>query len=121
MAEFLKIVGTKLERKGLNPTDIESASAFVRMLTKGSDGQLLMSQDEIKNGLRQATQKVELRDPEHLFVAGKVLQMYDLWNKCDATAGVVGPSGTRTAERLRVADGTSSMLQYIEMDERMIT
>jgi hypothetical protein len=122
MVEFLKLVGEKLEEKGMSPTDFESTGAFIRMLTKGSDGQLLMTQDEIREGMRQSTQKVQLKDPDHLFVAGKVLHMYDLWSKKvsptdnDNTEGEV-----RTAERLRITDGTSSMLQYIEMDERMIT
>jgi hypothetical protein len=122
LAEFVKLVGKKLVKNGLSPKDFESSGAFIRMLTEGPDGQLLMTQKEINDGMRQSTEKVELTDPDHLFVAGKVLHMYDLWSKNTSLNEIyVSKTETRTAERLVVTDGTSSMLQYIEMDERMIT
>lgn len=121
MVEFLKIVGTKLDEKDMSLTSFESAGAFLKMLTDDLDGQMLLAPDEIKAGMRAATEKVELRDPQHLYVAGKILHMYDLWSKT-TTEDTDKPSiETRTAERLTITDGTSSMLRYIEMDDRMIT
>ncbi|GKY95620.1 hypothetical protein MPSEU_000523300 [Mayamaea pseudoterrestris] len=125
LAEFLKRVGEKLKQKGVSPKDFESTSAFIRMLSKGAVGQLLMTQEEIESGMRQSTEQVEVKDPDHLFVAGRVLHMYDLWKKEASSTTVSGTKSEtiedRTAKRLCITDGTSLMLQYIEMDERMVT
>jgi hypothetical protein len=121
LVEFLKVVGDKLDAKGLHPKNIESGAAFFKLLTEGSDGEMLMTQQEIEAGMKTSTDKVKLVDPDHLYVAGKVLHMYDLWSKPKVESGAHATGEVRTAERLRITDGSSYMLRYIEVVERMVT
>jgi len=128
--EFLKTVSEKLEEKGLSPNTVGSARAFLRSMSmsNGDDGkggvEMFMTADEIRSGVDAAAEKVDLRDPDHLYVPGRVLLMYDLWSKT-SNITVANDAGiaaeVRTAEKLLVTDGTSKILRLIEMDDRMIT
>jgi hypothetical protein len=85
----------------------------------------------------KAYEAVELRDPDHLYVPGKVIHMYDLWSKdeaaevdakldevareANATLAEEALEEIRSAERIYVADGASNLLRYIEIDARMLT
>jgi len=141
--EFLRAVAEKLDEKGMSPKNFESAAAFLRMLTSGNSGgskdkiEMLMTTDEFRDAVRNAIEKVELRDPDHLYVPGRVMLMYDLWSKRGydekrdekkekkVEGGDEGEGEeeveARTAERLQVTDGTSNILRCIEVDDRMIT
>jgi hypothetical protein len=144
MLELLKTVNKKLEEKGLNPKDFNSWAAFVRMLTVDKDGEMLMTVDEVRDTMEAAFEKVELRDPDHLYVPGQVIHLYDLWSKQGAVEvdekiakkarqvnakvkegddekDAVEEEEVRTAERLYVGDGASNILRHIEMDARMLT
>lgn len=123
LVEFLAVVGARLEATGQSPRDLESTGAFLKLLlTQGAGGDMLLTPAEIQDGFRAASERVELRDPDHLFVAGRVLHLYDPWVKAAAeTEGGDASAAARTAERLYVTDGTSQMLRYIEMEDRMIT
>jgi phosphoglycolate phosphatase-like HAD superfamily hydrolase len=135
-----------LEEKGLNPKDFSSWAAFVRMLTVDKDGTMLMTVEEVRDTMEAAFEKVELRDPDHLYVPGRVIHLYDLWSKQGAVeveekiakkaqrvnakvketddgkdAVEEEEEEVRTAERLYVGDGASNLLRYIEMDARMLT
>jgi len=141
MMEFLKILNKKLEEKGKKPKDFKSASKFLKMLTT-SDGDMVMSPDEIKEGMEDAFENVDLKDPDHLYVAGKVYHMYDIWSKerYDEVEDAVEKetadeakedisqaeaekdlSSVRTAERVYAGHGASSVLRFIELDPRMLT
>jgi hypothetical protein len=133
--EFIKSVGKKLEEKGLIPKDLKSTKAFMQML-KGDD-EMIMDVEEIRKEMNAINDRIELRDPDHLYCPGRVIQMYDLWSK-DGNREVEEeieketPSLTdedveravenlRTAERAHVSDGTSKVLRYIEVDSRMVS
>jgi hypothetical protein len=92
---------------------------------------MVMSMDEMTEGLSKAFEKVELRDPDHLYVPGKVMHMYDLWSKTDydivedAVEDAMGDEddklkGVRTAEGAQITDGTSKMLRTIDLDSRFM-
>jgi hypothetical protein len=113
------------------------------MLTVDKDGSMLMTVEELRDTMEAAFEKVELRDPDHLYVPGRVIHLYDLWSKqgavevdeqiakkaqrVSAKANVgddekdAVEDEVRTAERLYVGDGASNVLRYIEMDARMLT
>jgi hypothetical protein len=133
--EFIKAVSKRLEEKGAAPRDLATAAGFLRMLSQGDEGPMIMSVDEIKQELEAAFDRVELKDPDHLYVPGKVLHMYDLWSKegygeVEEGEGIleeetkdgerISNTSTRTAERAHVTDGTSESLRYIELDSRMM-
>lgn len=120
---LLKTISRRLQEKGANPKDLESTAAYFSMVTKGTDGDMLMTADEYKVALDEAIDSVELKDPNHLYVPGRVLHLYDLWSKNGY--GVVneetGVANVRTAERVRIADGSSKRLRHLEMDASMIS
>jgi pimeloyl-ACP methyl ester carboxylesterase len=133
-AEFIKSVGKKLEEKGLTPKDIKSTAAYMQML-KGDD-EMIMDVEEIRREMNAINDRIELRDPDHLYCPGRVIQMYDLWSK-DGNREVEEKiedesplltdeaverafKDSRTAERAHVTDGTSKVLRYIEVDSRMV-
>lgn len=150
MLELLKMVNKKLEEKGLDPKDFNTWTAYIRMLTAGKDGTMLMTVEEVREMMEAAFEKVELRDPDHLYVPGRVIHLYDLWSKegaveadekiakkaqrVNAKVKKVVPKKAddekdddeeeeevRTAERLYIGDGASNVLRHIEMDSRMLT
>jgi hypothetical protein len=142
LMEFLKTVNTKLEETGEKPTNIFGVSQFMLNLSQSDD--MAMSVDEVKIGMDQAFDSVELRNPDHLYVPGKVIQMYDLWSKQADDKGdpsmedgvkfeQLSGSETmassdnstkaegRTAEGAMVTDGTSKVLRSIELDSRFLS
>jgi hypothetical protein len=153
MMEFLKILNHKLEVKGFKPTNFTSAGKFLNMLvstnTSSSENDMIMSADEIKQGMEDAFEKVDMTDPDHLYVAGTVFHMYDLWSKTgydqeveatiekealDKAQEGGGGSGSihqseaekdlsnvRTAEKVYKGQGISNVLRFIELDARMLT
>ena len=130
LMEFLKVLNEKLEKTGKKPTDVLGVSQFILGLTK-KDSDMVMSMDEMTEGLSKVFEKVELRDPDHLYVPGKVMHMYDLWSKTDydivedAVEDAMGDEddklkGVRTAEGAQITDGTSKMLRTIDLDSRFM-
>ena len=141
MMEFLKILNKKLEEKGKKPKNLKSAGRFMKMLMS-SEGDMVMSADEIKEGMEDAFEKVDLKDPDHLYVAGQVYHMYDLWSKegyddveeavekeasdeakedIDQAEAEKDLLSVRTAEKAYAGHGASSVLRFIELDSRMLT
>jgi len=148
---FLKTVYRKLEEKGLAPRDFNSTAAFLKKIAQGHDGELIMTPQEMRQGWEEASELVGLRDPNHLYVPGRVIHMYDLWSKPDygakredkddvgAKSKVVVPPYEnendndplalqlpldpllRPAERFHITDGASDALRVIEFDPRMIS
>jgi pimeloyl-ACP methyl ester carboxylesterase len=125
LMEYLKAVNKKLEEKRLRPKDFKSLVAFTRMLfCKRGSPEPFMTIDEIRSTMLDAYAKVDLKDPDHLYVPGKVIHMYDLWSKEGYEQGVnasnaEGNANLRVAERVHVSNGTSNVLRYIEIDSRM--
>jgi hypothetical protein len=144
LIEFLKILDEKLEAMGKKPTDLVGVSQLLLSLAK-KDNDPVISVDEVMASWDQAFDKVELRDPDHLYVPGKVIQMYDLWAKQDCgnvdeamnqeldevvamddrddetSPEAMLLKGVRTAERAQITDGTSKVLRSIELDSRLLS
>lgn len=135
LVEFLKTVNEKIKAKGIAPKGMKRTIKFLKKIMEGNEGEMIMSVEEIKEGFEAAFDNVELKDPDHMYVAGDVLHMYDLWSKEDyekvenaeVVEGSDGPPdepgetiAARTAERLMTSDGTSRALRYIEVDARMM-
>ena len=79
--EFLRVVSDKLQERGLRPTGPRSTAAFLKKLSMGSKGDMLMTADEVRDAMEAAHYKVELRHPDHLYVPGRVLLMYESWSE----------------------------------------
>lgn len=143
LMECLKKVSQQLEEKRTRPTDLRSLIAFLRLVLTKRDKETqppFLTMEEARNTLVESYEKVALRDPDHLYVPGQVIQMYDLWSKegyytnrknrdknrekasfnGDVTVDEVAQDPPlRVAERVHISDGTSKVLRYIEIDPRM--
>jgi hypothetical protein len=133
--EFLKIINQKLIEKGIDPKSWKTVAGFLQKMIvegNGKDEELIMTEQEISDGFDETFDKVELRDPDHLYVPGRVIQMYDLWSKKDYGAerqrekeeddtALPVDDLLRPAERVMVTDGASNVLRSIEIDARMLS
>jgi pimeloyl-ACP methyl ester carboxylesterase len=140
--EFLKSLHTKMETKGVSPKDFDTTKSFLKMLTAAGKGEPIMTVDEVGAAMENAFKVVELRDPDHLYVPGRVIHMYDLWSKecygevsetvdekveqadgTESAQAVVEKAveEVRTAEKAYISNGASDLLRYIEMEARMVT
>jgi Lipase (class 3) len=124
LMEFLKRIDRELELKGKRPKDFVSTSQFLIELSR-NDTEMIVSIDEIKDGLYEAFKKVELRDPDHLYVPGRVIHLYDLWTKESNSKSLTQdenspPVTLKTAEKAQITDGTSFALRAIELDSRFL-
>lgn len=122
--ELLKNVNSKLEEKGLDYA--KNGSALIRKLAEGSNSELLMEASEFVAMRDKVMDQVELRDPDHLYVPGKTLILYDKFKKKpngkqgdkDAENG----NDETTAEGLVLSkDGTCAVLRMVLLDDRSIT
>ena len=154
LLEYLKTVNRKLEERGMSPgKSIDGTLRYIAMLLKqemshdGKEGDPILTIEEIRKSMQDAYDKVELTDPDHLYVPGRVIHMYDLWSKegygeaktinkrwmhpnrtdkDEKDDTILDPNGlnpvdfVRAAEGVHIADGTSKVLRYIEIDERMV-
>lgn len=77
----LRAVNKRLKEKNLDLSSFQSTMAFLNKIYEGTDGEMLMSADEIISELESALDGAELQDPDHLYVPGKVVLMYHLWMK----------------------------------------
>lgn len=123
LMEVLKGMNAKLEEKKISPEDRASYIALVKKLAEGTNGEMLMTAEELRKIFDSAYEAVELRDPEHLYVPGNVILMYDTWTgKNDTDAAQDGNSLSQTsANRMRLTDGIAKTLRTIALDDRMIS
>ena len=117
--EFLRVISDKLEENGLRPTGPRSTAAFLHKLSMGTKGDLLMTADEVKEAMEAAHEKVELRHPDHLYVPGKVLLMYEHWQD-EAMSSNGENNKLKRVRDLKhycfVSDGTMTVLRFFELD-----
>jgi len=132
LLEFMKIVNAKLEKEGKLPDSFRNVAAFMKFMSEGKDGKMIMNTDEIKVAMKECVEKLDVSDPDFLYVPGRVVHMYDLWAKknyqqaeeeaeeeADDDAEVKEET-VKTAERVYEGDGASQVLKVIEVDERMV-
>lgn len=137
MMEFMKIVNAKLEEEGKLPDSFKDIAAFMRFVSEGKDGEMIMSANEIRVAMSECIEKLDASDPDFLYIPGRILHMYDLWSKGnykeaeeeveeladdddDDSHVVQDETFVKTAERVYEADATSTVLKVIEVDERMV-
>lgn len=75
--EMLRAVNKRLKEQNSDVSTIE----YLYQLYDGKDGEMLMSADDIYVELDNALKRAELEDPDHLYVPGQVVLMYNLWEK----------------------------------------
>ena len=126
----MKDINGRLEAKGLSATDIKSTAALVKKLGEGNEGELIMTADELAEAVDASMTKVGLDDPDHLYVPGQVILLYDDWQEEVKHESQMG-SGNRTdleeahdyqyaADHAIVCNGTATPLRTIEWDGRLI-
>ncbi|EED91857.1 predicted protein [Thalassiosira pseudonana CCMP1335] len=130
-ARLLRSVNNRLKERNLDFTNFQTTFAFLNKIREGIDGDMLMSADEVVSELERGIEKVDLKDKDHLYVPGKVVVLYDLWEKEEqkeqkrqqaieqnlkSSIPVIVP----TAEEAILSDGTCKALRYIELDKRML-
>ncbi len=122
---LLRAVNRRLKEKNLDMSNFKSSIAFLNKLREGKDGEMLMAADEIMAELDSSLAKVELRDSDHLYVPGKAVVLYDLWELEEKKesqreeASDAEKLDIPTAEDAIISDGTCDVLRYIELDGRM--
>jgi pimeloyl-ACP methyl ester carboxylesterase len=130
--EFLRFVSTRLQERGMAPTNPATTAVFLRNVlcslpvpTKHTNGvdddgvrlldldsSLLMSLDEVQTAMQSAHTEIELRNPDHLYVPGRVVLMFE-----DRGNMTTAPSW-----QFEVTDGTAAALRLFEFDTiRMVT
>merc|ERR1712194_763972 len=78
---LMRAVNKRLQEQGLGMSDFQSTLAFLNKIREGTAGEMLMSADEVVSEINSALEREDLKDPDHLYVPGKVVLMYDLWEK----------------------------------------
>lgn len=131
LMNFMRTVHSRLDEQGLSPRGFQSTASFLKMLISGGkDGEMIMSPQEIREAVDNALDLVDIQDPDHLYVGGRVIHMYDLWTKENygdrSDYENVGDDfdiskKIPTAERVYESDGTSRALRLIEIDDRMMS
>jgi hypothetical protein len=136
--EFLRNIHERLVEQGINPTGPQSTAAFLKKLSQGTGGDLLMTPEETHVAMRKAYSDVELRNPDHLYIPGRVILAFNPWlteDKDDAAetggsflskvSGGFSVSATRSKRmpyKCTVVDGTATALRNFEIDgARMFT
>jgi hypothetical protein len=120
--EFLCAVSVRLVERGLAPVDPASTIALFQKLTRNKGDELIMSLEETRSAMDAAHLKVELRNPDHLYIPGRVLILYEKWTD-DASLGKIGEAtGPAKRSHCILTDGSSPILRFIEIDAlRMAT
>jgi len=77
--KFMKRVDTKLKLKGLDMSNFRSTMAFLNKMGEGSDGDMIMTFEEIAASVVEAIHSTGVEDPDYLYVPGRVILMYSPW------------------------------------------
>jgi len=138
-------VDKRLDEENLNMTDFKSTVAFLNKIREGTEGKMLMSADDVVSELESALERVDMQDPDHLYVPGKVVLMYDLWEQ-EQRKQQAGKSSQKdfintvkdliqrledthmnseneaipAAKEAVLCDGTCKALRFIELDGQLL-
>jgi hypothetical protein len=115
LLECLRRIHERLVEEGMNPTGPRSTAAFLQKLSQGISGDLLMTASELNETIREAHENVELRNPAHLYIPGRVLLVYNPWigndDEDDFTTDPESISWMCTE-----TDGTAAVFRTLEVD-----
>jgi hypothetical protein len=116
--ECLRVVSDKLQKHGLRPTGPLATAAFLHKLSLGIGGDMLMTSDEISEAMKAARDMVEVRNPDHLYVPGRVLIMHEHWQ--DEVVSTGQEYASKPVPDLNhyctLTDGTAEALRSVEID-----
>jgi len=112
----LRKIQNKLVENEMSPTGPITSVTFLNKIAEGMDGTPLLSLSELDETIGEAHDRLALRKPDHLFVPGRVLLVYDPWideNKRHEDCSVLS-----MANRLKCVEtsGTSKVFQRLEID-----
>lgn len=110
--ECLLQVHERLVEEDMNPTSALSTAAFFKKLSQGSSGDPLLSDVQMKECIQNAQQKIEMRQPHHLFVPGTVYLSFNPWEQ-EATEG---KEDDEVVWECVETDGTAAVFRYLELD-----
>jgi Lipase (class 3) len=121
--QLVESVRPRLVEKGILPADFKSMRALLSYLTKTSDNEAdesnwIMTADEAKDALRMALEKVPIQDPEHLYIPGQVLFMYQLWKK---ESSPDEENAQKKAHGVIRMQPTDHVLRHLEIDLSMVS
>lgn len=125
LVEFLTKIRATLNEAGKNPTSLFSGGVFgyIRMMYRGPKGKMIISAEDMNQMFDDASEKVGVKDPEHLCIPGKVIHMFDLWAKAQDKKEKRKDDDKEdppTSEVVITTDGSSKVLRVIETDPRMV-
>ena len=124
--EALKGISKKMKEKGggIGNNTRQASAALIRAFRKDTDGELLMEGADFEQLITDAMSKVEIQDPENLYVAGKTLIMYEKSpNEEDSDETILEevlqeklpPTGLTVCD-----DGTAPVLRFLEATDRTV-
>lgn len=79
--ECLKKVHERLVEDGINPIDMASTASFIRKLSQGVGGELLLTPSELNKTINEAQARIALRKSSHLYVPGRVYLSFNPWTE----------------------------------------
>ena len=99
LLELLSVIDGKLEKLGMGLAGPRRAAALLRKLSQGTRGDMIMEWQEVRDLVDETHRKIDLRDPDHLFVPGRVILIYDPWSaRGDVTASASKESMEESTE-----------------------
>lgn len=112
----LRKIQNKLAENEMSPTGPVSSVTFFNKIAEGTSGTPLMTLSELNETISEAHDNLVLRKPEHLFVPGRVLLVYNSW--LDDSEGHEDSSVPSIADNLKCVEtlGTSQVFQRLEID-----
>merc|ERR1711935_550701 len=100
----------------MSPKGPITSVAFLNKIAEGVGGTPLMTLSELNEAISNAHDNLALRKPEHLFVPGRVLLVYDPWiNHSETQENSSDPSIAKQWKCVETS-GTSPVFQRLEID-----
>jgi hypothetical protein len=125
--EVLRTVSQRLQEHDLAPTGPKSTGALIRKLTQKietvTESDLLLSMDEVRTATENAQKYVTLRDPDHLYVPGRIILMYEARTAFNNTGGEdtkeekdENSDSVLNESYCMLTDGSAAVLRFFEVD-----
>ncbi len=112
----LRKIQSKLAESQMSPTGPMTSVAFLNKIAEGAGGTPLMTLSELNETISRAHDNLTLRKPEHLFVPGRVLLIYDPWiDDSEIDQDLSARSITNNLSCVETS-GTSQVFQRLEID-----
>jgi len=113
----LRKIQSKLAENDLSPTGPATSLAFFNKIAEGTSGTPLMTLSELNETISEAHDNLALRKPEHLFVPGRVLLVYNPWLEGDESHEEGTANASKGTNLVCVeTTGTSPVFQRLEID-----